>query len=208
MAVGIDTSEMLPAVVMRPILFPKASVNQRRPSGPATMPNGNADAVGRENSVIVPLGVILPILLLTDSVNQRLPSAPAAIPSGKLNAVGSLNSVMTPSGVTRATWSTSVCVTQRLPSPPLTMLFGPLAVVGRSNSVIVCAEIEEASPRRSPTTTPPTARHLNATDGALLSTRDSGPILSEVVLSVRLLSQPKRLSDLSCALFVPLGVEL
>ncbi len=72
---------MTPAVVMRPILLPELSVNQRLPSGPATMSWGMEPTVGVGNSVTMPDGVIRPILP-TDSANQRFPSDPSAIPSG------------------------------------------------------------------------------------------------------------------------------
>src|SRR6266704_3316294 len=39
---------------MRPIWFPKFSVNHRLPSGPAAMAKGSLLAVGVENSVMVP----------------------------------------------------------------------------------------------------------------------------------------------------------
>lgn len=43
---------MVPLGVMRPILLPPASVNQRLPSGPAVMPWGRLSVVGIGNSVI------------------------------------------------------------------------------------------------------------------------------------------------------------
>ena len=72
---------MTPAVVMRPILLPGVSVNQRLPSGPAVMSSGEWLPAGVGNSVTAPEGVIRPILP-SDSANQRLPSGPGAIPSG------------------------------------------------------------------------------------------------------------------------------
>src|SRR5260370_8431521 len=68
--------------MMRPILSPNASVNQRLPSGPVVIPHGPLLDAGRGNSVMVPLGVMRPILLLlpSSSVNQRLPSGPVVIP--------------------------------------------------------------------------------------------------------------------------------
>jgi hypothetical protein len=44
---------MTPVVVIRPILLPLFSVNQRLPSGPAVIPSGLLEAVGVENSLIV-----------------------------------------------------------------------------------------------------------------------------------------------------------
>src|SRR5215472_8277458 len=72
-AVGIVNSVIMPAVVIRPILFPSISVNQILPSGPATMPPGPDAAVGTGNSVTVPEGVIRPVLFAPCSVNQRSP---------------------------------------------------------------------------------------------------------------------------------------
>jgi hypothetical protein len=43
---------MMPCGVMRPIWLPEASVNQRLPSGPVTIPDGPLAAVGSGNSVI------------------------------------------------------------------------------------------------------------------------------------------------------------
>ena len=63
LAVGIGNSVMTPAVVIRPILLPLLSVNQRLPSGPAVMPRGTASGVGIGNSVTTPAVVIRPILL-------------------------------------------------------------------------------------------------------------------------------------------------
>ncbi len=71
---------MAPAGVIRPIWFPWASVNQRLPSGPAAMPQGELPAVGTGYSVMRPRGVIRPILLPWTSVNHMLLSGPAAIP--------------------------------------------------------------------------------------------------------------------------------
>src|SRR5579871_3339806 len=86
-----------------PILLPaKNSVNQRLPSGPATIPNGPALAVGVANSLKAwVVGLIIPIWLTAswvllprlNSVNQRLPSGPAVIPLGPALAVGVANSL-------------------------------------------------------------------------------------------------------------------
>src|SRR5436853_7454529 len=73
------SSHHLP-LVMRPILLPSRSVNQRLPSGPAVIPSGLLLDVGRGNSLMVPLGLMRPIWLPSCSVNQRLPSGPAVIP--------------------------------------------------------------------------------------------------------------------------------
>src|SRR6266568_210722 len=86
--VGRGNSVILPAGVMRPILFPLPfnSVNQRLPSGPAVMPRSpqpkeeDPQVVGRGSSVILPAGVMRPILFPKSSVNHRLPSGPAVMP--------------------------------------------------------------------------------------------------------------------------------
>src|SRR6266700_3304691 len=87
------SSNHLPSV-MRPILLPSTSVNQRLPSGPAVIPSGVLLPFERGNSLMVPPGLMRPILLPSISVNQRLPSGPAVIPSGLLPAVEVANSVM------------------------------------------------------------------------------------------------------------------
>ena len=85
---------MMPEGVIRPILLPANSVNQRFSSGPAMIPLGWLFGVGTVNSVMMPAGVIRPILLPEYSANQTLPSGPAAIPLGRLSALGSANSVI------------------------------------------------------------------------------------------------------------------
>ena len=67
---------------MQPILLPSYSVNQRLPSGPATMLSGELPAVGTENSLINPLVEMRPILLARRSVNQRFPSGPTVMSHG------------------------------------------------------------------------------------------------------------------------------
>src|SRR2546422_80928 len=51
MSVVRGNSVMAPAVVIRPILSPTASVNHRFPSGPAVIPTGSLLAVGMGNSL-------------------------------------------------------------------------------------------------------------------------------------------------------------
>jgi hypothetical protein len=83
----VGNSLTVPPGVIRPILLPVASVNQRLPSGPAAIPFGLLPPeMPVENSVTAPLGVIRPILLELNSVNQRLPSGPAAISTSWLDA--------------------------------------------------------------------------------------------------------------------------
>lgn len=85
------TAESAP-IVIRPILFPKSSVNQRRPSGPAAISAGVAPAVGTGNSLKRPAVVTRPIFPEL-SVNQSAPSGPVAMPAGPLSGVGTGNSV-------------------------------------------------------------------------------------------------------------------
>src|SRR5215813_8410574 len=110
--------------VIRPILLPSYSVNQRLPSGPAVIPLSWLASVRTSNSVSVPLGVIYPILL--PAVNQRLPSGPAVIPLSRLASVGTANSVSVPLGVIRPILLPSYSVNQRLPSGPPVIPDGPL----------------------------------------------------------------------------------
>ena len=77
----------MPDVVIRPILPEPSSVNHKLPSGPAVIPQGNADAVGTANSVIEPPGVIRAIRSPDDSVTQRLPSEPVVMLTGRLPAL-------------------------------------------------------------------------------------------------------------------------
>jgi hypothetical protein len=53
---GSGNSVIVPAVVMRPILFPSSSVNQRLPSEPTVIPLGKLVPVGIGNSVNATLG--------------------------------------------------------------------------------------------------------------------------------------------------------
>ena len=82
-----EYSVITPAVVIRPILPEPSSVNHRLPSGPAVIPQGNADAVGTVNSVIEPPVVIRAIRSPDDSVTQRLPSEPVVMLTGRLPAL-------------------------------------------------------------------------------------------------------------------------
>src|ERR1051326_7151837 len=92
--VATGNSVICPAGVMRPILLPCCSVNQRLPSGAVQMPSGKLPDVGTGNSVICPAVVIRPILLPWYSVNQRLPSGPLVMRYGWLPWLGRANSVM------------------------------------------------------------------------------------------------------------------
>ena len=81
-AVGTTNSAIVPLGVIRPILLPLSSANQRLPSGPVTIPCGTALGVGRGNWVIVPAGDRRMILPVCCSVIHRLPSGPLVISLG------------------------------------------------------------------------------------------------------------------------------
>ena len=82
LTVGTLYWAITPAVVMRPILLPKSSVNHRLLSGPLVMPAGYEVAVGTVYSVAAPAGVMRPILLPPSSVNHSAPSGPIVISKG------------------------------------------------------------------------------------------------------------------------------
>ena len=128
-----------PSGVMRPIApGSPLRVNQRLPSGPATMSVGAMFGVRPMLfSVITPSGVMRPMRPgLADSVNQRLPSSPAAIALGMLPGVSpALNSVIVPSGVMRPMKAGDWLTNQRLSSGPTVMSQGSLAVRPVVNSV-------------------------------------------------------------------------
>ena len=84
---------ILPPEVIRPILFPRFSVNQSAPSGPGVMPKGKADVVGRSYSVKSPPAVMRLILLPSSSVNQRVLPGPCVISAGSAPGVGMKNSL-------------------------------------------------------------------------------------------------------------------
>ena len=67
--------EIAPAVVIWPIDPPYWFVNQRAPSGPATIDTGS-DNNEEVKTVSLPLGVIRSIEFSASSVNQTLPSGP------------------------------------------------------------------------------------------------------------------------------------
>src|SRR5215468_8905894 len=96
-------------------LFVFCSVNHMSPSGPATMPVGELDAVAIGNVVTVPDGVTRPISFELKSVNQTFPSGPPATPRG-LPVTG--NSVIAPAGVIFATLFPRNSTNQTLPSGP------------------------------------------------------------------------------------------
>src|SRR4029077_14751174 len=65
--VGVGTAAT--PVVIRPMLLPERSVNQRFPSAPAAIRRGWLFDVGSGNSLTIPGGVIRPILSAANSVN-------------------------------------------------------------------------------------------------------------------------------------------
>src|SRR4051812_47865928 len=86
-ALGIGWSRMAPGGgVVAPVLEAACSVNQRKPSGPSTMPHGLLLAVGIGYSATAP-PARTPIWLAPSSVNQRVPEAPAVISHGMLLGV-------------------------------------------------------------------------------------------------------------------------
>src|SRR5438552_18587682 len=89
----MENSPRPPVGLIPPIFLAPRSVNQRLPSGPATMPPGIAPTA-RGNSLIAPLGEMRPILFPASSVNHRFPSGPAVMLPGALLVVGTANSTM------------------------------------------------------------------------------------------------------------------
>jgi hypothetical protein len=76
--VGSGNSVIAPCSVMRPILLPVFSANQRSSFGPSMMPIGVAFGVGSANSLNEEsLGSNRPILDAPLSQNHRQPSAPS-----------------------------------------------------------------------------------------------------------------------------------
>src|SRR5258708_7972625 len=136
-AVGSATSATAPAVEMLLIFAESGSVNQRLPSGPATMPKPGPK-VG--TSVTPPAVVILPIFFAMRSVNHSAPSGPTAMPYGSLSAVGTANSVIAPLTVIRPILLPEAAdsVNHRAPSGPAVMNSGP-APAARGYSVKIPA---------------------------------------------------------------------
>ena len=128
-------SVITPAVVIRPILSGRNSVNQRFSSGPAAIPYGLLLAVGTGNSVMTPAVVIRPMLLPNHSVNHRFPSGPRVMADGRLFAVGMWNSVTTPVVVILPMLLLVPSVNHSAPSGPVVIPNG----VGAGNSVITPA---------------------------------------------------------------------
>src|SRR5581483_3682053 len=137
----IGNSLTTPAGVMRAIWFAWFSANQRLPSGPETIPTGQAPVVGVVNWVIRPAVVMRPILLAFCSANQRFPSGPRVITAGPDDAVGTENSVTTPAGVIRPILLAFNSVNQRFPSGPAVMPCGNADDVFVRNSVTLPAVV-------------------------------------------------------------------
>src|SRR5437763_1797773 len=98
--VGIGNSVIAPAVVIRPILLPLSSVNQRLPSAPAGAPRTWPVAVGMGKVLTLPDVVIRPTsappLAPPAPVNHRASSGPAAI---SVRAAASVENSRTSGGV-------------------------------------------------------------------------------------------------------------
>jgi hypothetical protein len=136
----------LPAGVIRPLLLPPRSVNQRLPSKPVVIDFGSlgnskgpdANEIPSENWVTSPVGVIRPIPPVgmsppppanvppCASVNHRSPSTPTVIPPGPtpLPRSDTGNSVTVPVGVMRPIRLPLNSVNQRLPFQARRDLFG------------------------------------------------------------------------------------
>src|SRR5262249_4108001 len=95
-------SLMAPAVVIRPILLPRNSVNHSAPSGPTVMPSGSLFAVGMGCSLMPPAGGARAVFLVERSANHRAPSGPRVMSEGPLLAVGILRSVIEGGSCARA----------------------------------------------------------------------------------------------------------
>src|SRR5260370_17344943 len=118
-------SVTMPAGVMRPILLPVVSVNQRLPSGPSAMSNGVRPLPGSAKSVLWPAIVLLAIFSATGSVYHMLPSGPLMMPPVSAPP-GAPYSENAPEGIA---FPIPCCfVYQTLPSGPELMAVGPRLV--------------------------------------------------------------------------------
>src|SRR5207253_8161183 len=110
-----------PSGVMRPIAPWAGSVNQRLPSGPATILEGSDRGSGNSNSVRAPAGVNRAIVRRPTAVIQMFPSGPEASSVGprKGNTV-----FVSGSGVTRTISLYPLSPNQRFPSGPEMMESG------------------------------------------------------------------------------------
>src|ERR1039457_5213217 len=86
--VGTRYSVIAPPRVMRPILLPACSVNQRAPSGPTVILPGRLLGLATRYSVMAPAVVKLAILLPEYSVNHSNRSGPVMKTFGLLLGVG------------------------------------------------------------------------------------------------------------------------
>src|SRR5437899_1390464 len=101
-------------------------VNQRFPSGPATIWVGVWTPLPM-NTVTSPVGVMRPIERSPLLANHRLPSGPGAMPVGYDNGLVT-KFENTPAGVTRPIEPPLRLVNHRLPSGPVVIEFGPLTL--------------------------------------------------------------------------------
>src|SRR3954451_24517864 len=138
----MTNSTNTPAVVIRPIRFPRVSANHRAPSGPTAIPKGArsrapppAVSVGSGNSAMSPVLVIRPILLPSHSVNHRTPSGPATIPPSLHGEVGTVNSRIAPAVVIRPILQPVTSTNHSAPSGPTVIDDGRESLVGRSYTV-------------------------------------------------------------------------
>src|SRR5215831_5941672 len=138
--VGMANSVITPSGVIRPMLLPRISVNQRFPSGPAVISHGAERGVGTGNSVSTASGVMRPIRFPGISVNHTFPSGPAVITSGCPPAVTGYSVTAPVDGVSRpiapAPAVVRRSVNHTLPSDPTATAVGLLAAVGTGYSVI------------------------------------------------------------------------
>src|ERR1039457_499022 len=117
--VGTRYSVIAPPRVMRPILLPACSVNQRAPSGPTVILPGRLLGLATRYSVMAPAVVKLAILLPEYSVNHSNRSGPVMTTFGLLLGVGTVYwLVTTPAVVMRGTLLWAHSVYQIAPSGP------------------------------------------------------------------------------------------
>src|SRR5689334_21193988 len=122
---------------MRPMLLALASLNQRLPSGPATINVGwlllPAGSTG--NSFTVPPGVTFAIRPAVFSATHMFPSGPRAIPAGPAPLVRGNSGSIVPAVVSRPTLLAALSVNHRIWPGPAVIPLGPLADVSGVNPV-------------------------------------------------------------------------
>src|SRR5215467_2573260 len=153
---------------MRPTLPARSSVNQRAPSGAATIRFGNAPGASAY-SLKPPLIVIRPTLAAGRSTNQIAPSDPSAPPCGPLFGVGTGISVDWPVvGFNRAIALANCSATYRLPSGAKTSPCGSAFAVGSENSVIVPFGVTRPIPEPQQPNTPRSANQTESSAGSVV----------------------------------------